>query len=147
MYRIVSNKIEVLLAHPGGPFWKNKDMGAWSIPKGEYSEEEEPLAAAFREFSEETGLPIEGKYIELNPVKQRSGKLVRAWAVEDDPDISDFRSNSFNMEWPPKSGKTIEVPEIDKLQWFSIEVAKMKILPAQVPLIEDLLIKTKRAKH
>ena len=141
MYRILSGKLEVLLAHSGGPFWKNKDQGAWSIPKGEYNEEEEPLTAAIREFTEETGLPLTGNYIELQPVKQKSGKLVRAWAVEGNPDISKFKSNNFSMEWPPKSGKIIEVPEIDKLSWFSIEEAKTKILPAQGLLVDDFLEK------
>lgn len=141
LYRKRLDQIEVLLAHPGGPFWIKKDLGAWSIPKGEYSNIEDPLKAAIREFKEETGLEINGKFIELMPVKQKSGKIVRAWALEGDYDISNFKSNSFSMEWPPKSGKMIDVPEIDQLVWFTLEDARKKILPAQLPLIEELIQK------
>lgn len=129
----------MLLAHPGGPFWKKKDAGAWSIPKGEYHDEEDPKSAAIREFKEETGLNIDGAFLELSPIRQRSGKIVKAWALEADPDISNFKSNSFNLEWPPRSGKKIEVPEIDQLNWFTIEEAMQKIIPAQLPLLNELI--------
>lgn len=147
MYRIQSREIEILLAHPGGPFWKKKDLGAWSIPKGEYNEDEEPLAAAIREFKEETGLKLEGEFIQLEPVKQKSGKIVQAWAIKGDPDISKFVSNTFSLEWPPKSGKMSEFPEIDQLSWFNIKNAKEKILPAQVDFIEDLLKRINKTEH
>lgn len=140
MFRVKSKKIEVLLAHPGGPFWKKKDVGAWSIPKGEYKEDEEPLAAAIREFREETGLEVGGEFIELTPVKQKSGKIVRAWALEGDPDISGFVSNKFSIEWPPKSGKTVEFPEVDKWEWFGVEKAREKILEGQVGLVDELVL-------
>lgn len=139
LFRKRSKQVEVLLAHPGGPFWKNKDAGAWSIPKGEYDDEEDPLSAAIREFKEETGLNMDGAFLELSPIRQRSGKIVKAWALEADPDISQFKSNSFHLEWPPKSGKEIEVPEIDQLKWFSMEEAMRKILPAQLPLLHELV--------
>lgn len=147
MYRMKSSEIEILLAHPGGPFWKKKDLGAWSIPKGEYNDDEEPLAAAIREFKEETGIMIEGQFIQLEPVKQKSGKIVRAWAIKGDPDISKFVSNKFSIEWPPKSGKINEFPEIDQLTWFNIKNAKEKIIPSQIQLIEDLLQKLNKAEH
>lgn len=136
-----SKSIEFLLVHPGGPFWKNKDLGAWSIPKGEFSENEEPLAAAIREFEEEVGVKLKGKFIELSPVKQKNGKLVFAWALEGDIDISSIKSNLFEIEWPPKSGKKQMFPEIDKAQWFSFEDAKQKIISAQVSFIEELMLK------
>lgn len=138
MYRIRDNKLEMLLAHPGGPFWKNKDLGAWSIPKGEYNEDEEALTAAIREFKEETGLLIDGAFIQLAPVKQKSGKVVQAWAVEGDADISTFVSNKFTIEWPPKSGKMVEFPEVDKWEWFGAEKAKEKVLYGQAGLLEEL---------
>jgi predicted NUDIX family NTP pyrophosphohydrolase len=141
MFRIRSNQLEVLLAHPGGPFWKKKDAGAWSIPKGEYKVDEEPLVAAIREFWEETGLKVNGVFIELTPVKQKSGKVVRAWAVEGDPDISSFGSNNFSMEWPPKTGKMVEFPEVDKWEWFGVDEAREKILEGQVGLVDELVLK------
>lgn len=139
LFRKRTKQTEVLLAHPGGPFWKKKDNGAWTIPKGEYENDEEPLSAAIREFKEETGIDIEGAFIELTPIRQRSGKIVRAWALEADPDISGFKSNSFLLEWPPGTGKKIEVPEIDQLVWFTIDQAMKKMLPAQLPLLHELV--------
>ena len=138
MFRIRAKKLEVLLAHPGGPFWKKKDLGAWSIPKGEYNDDEEPLVAAIREFKEETGLELKGDFIELTPVRQKSGKVVRAWAVEGDPDGSAFTSNNFSIEWPPGSGRMAEFPEVDKWQWFGMEEAKGKILERQIEFLIEL---------
>lgn len=138
-FRFYNKKPEVLLAHPGGPFWKNKDLGAWSIVKGEYNDDEEPLTAAKREWREETGLKLPGKYIPLTPVKQKSGKEIIAWAVEADFEPTAIKSNSFEIEWPPKSGKKQSFPEIDRAAWFSIKEAKEKINPAQVALIDELM--------
>jgi predicted NUDIX family NTP pyrophosphohydrolase len=129
---------EVFLVHPGGPFWKNKDTGAWSIPKGELSEGEEPLLAAKREFEEETGQKIKGDFIELTPVKLKSGKLVMAWAVEANPDASNIVSNTIKIEWPYKSGRWQTCPEVDKAAWFSPNEAIEKINPAQVALVNQL---------
>lgn len=135
-----SSEIEVLLVHPGGPFWRNKDEGAWKIPKGEFDEGEEPLAAAKREFKEELGsAPPEGDYLALTPIKQKAGKTVLAWAVEGDFDPARLESNTFECEWPPRSRRTQEFPEVDRAEWLHPEVAKRKILPAQIPLIEELL--------
>lgn len=138
MFRRRDNELEVLLVHPGGPFWKNKDQGAWSVPKGEFADSENPLDAAIREFEEETGVKLNGNFIELEQIKQKGGKLVLTWAIEDDLDPAAIRSNTFQMEWPPKSGKRIEFPEIDKASWFPLELAKEKINPAQQALLEDL---------
>ena len=138
MFRRIDNELEVLLVHPGGPFWKNKDLGAWSVPKGEFTDSENPLDAAIREFEEETGIKLKGNFIELEQIQQKGGKLVLAWAIEGDLDPASIRSNTFKMEWPPKSGKWIEVPEIDKATWFPLELAKEKINPAQQALLEDL---------
>ena len=139
-YRIQQAKVEVFLIHPGGPFWTNKDTGAWSIPKGEFDETEKALDAAIREFKEETGASLPaGNFIALTPIKQKSGKLVYAWAVEADIDASNIQSNSFEAEWPPKSGKWKSFPEVDKAGWFSPYVAKEKINPAQVALIDELM--------
>ena len=131
---------EVLLAHPGGPFWRNKDEGAWTIPKGEFTDDEDPLAAAKREFEEELGAkPPVGDYIQLKPIKQKNGKIVHAWAVEGDVDPATLSSNTFEMEWPPKSGRIQSFPEVDRAQWFSAEVAKRKMLFGQSALVEELL--------
>jgi predicted NUDIX family NTP pyrophosphohydrolase len=138
MYRRSAQGLEVLLVHPGGPFWKNRDAGAWSIPKGEHDEAEDPLDAAKRELAEETGLRPEGTFLALDPVRQKSGKLVRAWAVEGDCDPRAIRSNTFSMEWPPRSGRTAEFPEVDRAEWFAIEEAHRRILPAQSPLLDQL---------
>ena len=138
MYRRHDGELQVLLGHPGGPFWAKKDAGAWSIPKGEIDEGEDPLAAAKREFSEETGLRLEGELIALAPIRQKGGKVVLAWAIEGDCDAQAIESNVFSMEWPPKSGKMAEFPEIDRAEWFSLEEARRRINPGQLPLIEEL---------
>ena len=114
LYRSADPETEVLLVHPGGPFWKNKDAGAWTIPKGEFEESEDPLAAAIREFKEETGFTLHGEFIALTPIQQKAGKIVYAWAIEGDIDATKVKSNFFEMEWPPKSGKKQSFPEIDK---------------------------------
>lgn len=147
IYRIKDGNTEVLLAHPGGPFWARKDVGAWSIPKGEFSEKENPLDAAVRELKEETGLQLNGRFYNLTPVVQKSGKKVYAWAHEEDVDISNVRSNNFEMEWPPGSGKMGSYPEIDKVQWFAVDVAKKKIIPAQAAFIKELEKLLKKLKE
>lgn len=138
LYRNTTGQLEVLLVHPGGPFWKKKDLGAWSIPKGEYNEPEDALTAARREFKEETGMDVDGNFLVLKPVKQKSGKLVHAFALAADIDAAKIVSNTFPLEWPPKSGKFIQVPEIDKAEWFTIAEAKQKINAAQLQLVEEL---------
>lgn len=125
--------------HPGGPAWSGRDRGAWSIPKGEYQSGEDPLAAARREFAEELGSePPDGHPTDLGEVRQRSGKLVRAWAIEGDLDATAITSNTVPFEWPPRSGKKIEIPEVDRAEWFSLPEAREKINPGQVPLLERL---------
>jgi predicted NUDIX family NTP pyrophosphohydrolase len=143
LYRKTNNYIEVFLIHPGGPFWKGKDKGAWSIPKGEFTEGEDPLAAAKREFNEETGQTIDGDFIELKPIQQKGGKVVYAWAVEGDADAENILSNNFKQEWPYKSGKWVTFPEVDKAAWFSVEEAKEKMNTAQAALIDDLVERLK----
>jgi len=138
LYRKVCGSMEVFLVHPGGPFWANKDDGAWSIPKGEFDEGEEPLEAAKREFREETGLVAEGEFQPLKPVRQRSGKIVYSWAVNFDLDAAAVKSNPFSMEWPPGSGRMQEFPEIDRADWFKIELARRKILKGQLGLLDQL---------
>jgi len=128
----------VLLVHPGGPLWRNKDEGAWSIPKGEVGEGEDLLDAAKREFQEETGFTPTGQFMPLKPVKQKSGKVVHAWMVEGDLDTASISSNSFTMEWPPKSGKLAEFPEVDRAEFFDLETAKKKINPAQAAFVTEL---------
>jgi predicted NUDIX family NTP pyrophosphohydrolase len=125
--------------HPGGPFFKNKDLGAWTIPKGEFSEDEIPLIAAQREFAEETGSRISGEFIRLTPIRQKSGKKVLAWAVEGDLETEKITSNTFEIEWPPKSGEKKSFPEIDKAEWFNYETAKEKINPAQISFLEEVI--------
>jgi predicted NUDIX family NTP pyrophosphohydrolase len=137
LYRFSNNKLQVLLVHPGGPFWKNKDAGAWSIPKGEFDENEPALDAAKREMSEETGILITGKPIELTPVRQ-SNKTVYAWAVLQDADPEKIVSNTFEMEWPPRSGLYKIFPEIDRASWFTTEEARNKIVVAQAALLAEL---------
>ncbi len=137
MYRSRNKLIEVLLVHPGGPFWVKKDIAAWSIPKGEFTSED-PLAAAKREFLEETGLKAEGDLIPLTPIKQPSGKKVFAWAFTGDCDPAQVKSNTFSMEWPRGSGELGTFPEIDQAKWFLIEMAKEKILRAQLPFLVEL---------
>ena len=138
LFRKSDKTLEVFLVHPGGPFWIKKDEGAWSIPKGEFDDNESPLDAAKREFEEETGIKISGDFIELKPVKQKSGKIVYAWAVEGNIDPAKIKSNEFEIEWPPKSGKMKTFPEIDKAAWFDLNEAKKKIIEAQSPLIDEL---------
>ncbi|MBW5440123.1 NUDIX domain-containing protein [Bradyrhizobium canariense] len=130
--------IEVLLVHPGGPFWRNKDLGAWSIPKGEYADEEDADIAARREFAEELGLELSTPLTSLGQVKQRGGKIVTAFAAEFDIDLRSIRSNSFEMEWPPRSGKRQTFPEVDRAEWFTLEAAHEKINAGQRPLLERL---------
>lgn len=137
MFRRDNGKTEVLLAHPGGPFWKNKDAGAWTIPKGEIGEEES-LAAAKREFYEETGFQVDGEFIPLKSIVQKNGKLVQAWAVEGDLDANQVKSNEFELQWPPRSGKRMMVPEVDRAEWFSVEEAVERINPAQAALVREL---------
>ena len=138
MFRRRGARIEVLLVHLGGPFWAKKDLGAWSIPKGEYEDGEDPLEAARREFQEETGTPVSGDFIELAEIRQAGGKLVKAWAVEGDLDAARIRSNTFTMEWPPRSGKMREFPEVDRAEWFPVDVAREKILTGQAALLDQL---------
>ncbi|HKV48624.1 MAG TPA: NUDIX domain-containing protein [Candidatus Acidoferrales bacterium] len=135
LYRLQSGKLEVLLAHPGGPFWSKKDEGAWFIPKGELDVDEELLAGAKREFEEETGLKPEGEFLELGSVKQKSGKTIFAWAFEGDCDSSSLKSNTFTIEWPPKSGRQREFPEIDQASFFTVAQAKVKMHPVEFPLV------------
>ena len=135
LYRKNDAQLQVFLVHPGGPFFKNKDLGSWSVPKGEFLDDEDPLIAAKREFVEETGQSIDGNFIPLNPVTLKSGKVVYAWAVEGDIDDKTIFSNLFEMEWPPKSGKKQSFPEIDRAAWFDIETAKLKINAGQVGLV------------
>ena len=139
LFRERTSRLEVLLVHPGGPFWSKKDDGAWSIPKGEFGDDEEPLSAAKREFEEEMGAPPAGEFIPLEPLRQAGGKLVFAWALQADFDTSGVTSNVFSMEWPPKSGRQQEFPEIDRAEWFPIETARVKILKGQAGLLDQLL--------
>ena len=138
MYRLRSSGIEVFLVHMGGPFWQNKDDGAWSIPKGEFEPDENALEVARREFKEETGYVAEGDFIPLKDRKQPSGKVISAWAFEGDCDASRITSNTFEMEWPKNSGQIRAFPEVDRASWFSIEVAKEKILKGQRPFFDEL---------
>ncbi len=138
MYRLRRRRMEVLLVHPGGPFWKNRDAGAWSIPKGELDEGEEPLAAARREFEEETGVRAEGPFTELPTVRQKAGKVVHACAFEGDCDPSRIKSNTFRVEFPPRSGRFAEYPEVDRAEFFTLEVAREKINQGQIPLLKHL---------
>ena len=146
LFRETAAGLEVLLVHPGGPFWAKKDDGSWSIPKGEFEDGEEPLAAAKREFEEEMGVPAAGEFIPLKPLKQPSGKLVFAWAVRSDFDPSRLKSNMFSMEWPPKSGRQREFPEVDKAAWFGMETARRKILKGQESFLDQLLARLQNAK-
>ncbi len=141
MYREINNQLQFFLVHPGGPFFKNKDADVWSIPKGEFLDDEDALVAAKREFKEETGQAIDGDFIALNPVTLKSGKIVHAWAIKGDINHETIFSNLFEMEWPPKSGKRQSFPEIDRAGWFEAGEAKLKINGAQAGLIEDFLTK------
>ena len=138
MYRRRSGAVQVFLVHPGGPFWARKDYGSWSIPKGEYSPDENPLEAAKREFEEETGFTAQGNFKELAEIRQKGGKYVKAWALEGDCDPTAIKSNIFTMEWPPRSGKEQEFPEIDRAGWFMLREAREKMLESQIPLLKQL---------
>lgn len=138
LYRLSSGRLEVLLGHPGGPLWTHKDEGIWSIPKGEFKSGEEPLAAARREFAEETGFAPAGGLIPLEPLVMPSGKTIYAWAVQGEFDPADLRSNAFSMEWPPNSGRRQEFPELDRVAWFVLEAAYQKILRGQAGFLTQL---------
>jgi len=138
MYRRAEGELLVLLVHPGGPFWAKKDLGVWSTPKGEYAGGEDPLAVAVREFAEETGTTPEGEFRPLGEIAQRGGKKVRAWAVEGEFDPAGLKSNVFEIEWPPKSGRKQSFPEVDRAAWFPVEQARERILPSQRELIDRL---------
>ena len=139
LHRTRGGALEVLLVHPGGPLWQRRDGGAWSIPKGEHDDGEDPLAAARREFEEELGVaPPDGPAHDLGEIRQKSGKVVRAWALAGDLDASASRSNTFRLEWPPRSGKLQEFPEVDRVEWFTLARAREKINPAQAELLQRL---------
>ncbi len=139
LYRTFNGQLQVLLVHYGGPFWKDKDEGSWSIPKGEYTEPETPLEAAVREFKEETGTEVQGPFIPLEPIVQKAGKQVHAWAASGNLDADNIVCNTFTMQWPPRSGQWQSFPEVDKAVWYTIEEATTKINPAQVPFLEQLV--------
>lgn len=140
LYRVVDGVVEVLLAHPGGPFWARRDDGAWSIPKGEYAEDEDPWAAACREFAEELGSAVPGgRPVALDPVRQAGGKVVTAFAVRGDLDPETAVSNTFSLEWPRGSGTVREFPEVDRVAWFPVAVARVKLLAGQVPVLDSLM--------
>jgi predicted NUDIX family NTP pyrophosphohydrolase len=139
LYRRGADGLEVLLVHPGGPFWTRRDLGAWSIPKGEYADEEDALAAARREFAEELGAPPpEGEMLDLGEIRQKSGKLVHAWALAGDLDVERVQSNQFEMEWPPRSGRRQSFPEVDRAAWFGLTEARERINPGQAELLDRL---------
>jgi predicted NUDIX family NTP pyrophosphohydrolase len=136
MYRWRDRALEIFLVHPGGPFWAKKDIGAWTIPKGEYAVDEDPLTAARREFEEETGFPANGDFLDLGTIKQAGGKLVRVWAFEGDCNPAALVSNTFELEWPPRSGRRVQFPEVDRGAWFSIAEARERILKSQEPVLD-----------
>jgi predicted NUDIX family NTP pyrophosphohydrolase len=138
LFRRKTHGIEVLLVHPGGPLWARKDEGAWSIPKGEIDIGEDPLTAARREFEEELGSSVSGEFIKLQPIRQGSGKLVHAWAVEGDFNPATLTGGIFSMEWPPRSGRQQQFPEVDRAEWFTLELARRKINKGQIPLLDQL---------
>lgn len=138
LYRRNEHGLEVFLVHPGGPYWSKKDRGAWSIPKGEYTNAEDPLAAAQREFHEETGFTVDGVYVALGSIRQTGGKIVSVWALEGDCDPSKLTSNLCRLQWPPRSGKTIEFPEVDRGAWFALHEAHDRILASQAPMLSRL---------
>jgi predicted NUDIX family NTP pyrophosphohydrolase len=140
LYRVQGGAVDVLIAHPGGPFWARKDDGAWSIPKGEYVDGEDPWAAAQREFGEEVGLALpDGPRIDLTPVKQSGGKVVTAFAVRADLDLAGTHSNTFELEWPRGSGTLKTFPEVDRVEWFPVTEARVKLLKGQLPLLDELM--------
>ena len=138
MFRRVKTDLQVFLVHPGGPLWASKDKGAWTVPKGEYGKEEDPLSAARREFNEEAGFPAAGEFLSLGTIQQKSGKRVTAWAFEGNCDPATLISNTCEIEWPPRSGHRLEIPEVDRGDWFSIEEAKRYIREEQRPLLDNL---------
>ena len=138
LYRWADAGLEVLLAHPGGPFWAKRDLGAWSVPKGEFLENEAPLSAARREFAEEIGTRIEAEALALTPLKQPSRKVIHAFAIEHDLNVDRIDSNTFEIEWPPKSGKKQDFPEVDRAVWFTLDEARRKIQPGQAPILDEL---------
>jgi predicted NUDIX family NTP pyrophosphohydrolase len=138
LYKLTDGLLHIFLVHPGGPFFRNKDDGAWSIPKGDFFDGEDPLDAAQREFEEEVGKPMNGNFIKLQPIKQKSGKVVHAWAVEGDIDHEQITSNLFEIEWPPKSGRMASFPEVDRAGWFVADIARQKIIPGQAAFITEL---------
>lgn len=138
MFRRRAGAVEVLLAHPGGPFWSRRDAAAWTLPKGEIAPGEEPLDAARREFAEETGFASVPPFVPLGELRQKSGKRISAWAFEGDADPERLASNEFEMEWPPRSGRTRRFPEIDRVEWFGLEAARAKLIAGQVPFIDAL---------
>jgi predicted NUDIX family NTP pyrophosphohydrolase len=146
MYRVRGGELEFLLVHPGGPLWQAKDAGIWSIPKGEIHPGENGLEAAKREFEEELGFKAQGVFVELAPITQKSGKIVHAWAFAGDCDASQIRSNTFAMEWPPHSGRTGTFPQVDRAEFLNLEQAKIRINPAQMALLEELLRKVGRRR-
>jgi predicted NUDIX family NTP pyrophosphohydrolase len=140
LHRSAAGRVEVLLVHPGGPYWARRDDGAWSLPKGEYAEDEDPFEVAVREFREELGVdpPRDRPAVFLGELRQRGGKIVSAWALEGDLDVAAVRSNTFTLEWPPGSGRAREFPEVDRAGWFSLEGARRKLVPGQVGFIDRL---------
>jgi predicted NUDIX family NTP pyrophosphohydrolase len=138
MYRILKSQLEVLLVHPGGPFWVKKDRGVWTIPKGEIDRDEAPLDAARREFEEETGFGARGDFLSLGKIRQKSGKVVEAWAFAGNCDPGKLKSNLCSMEWPPQSGRQINVPEVDRASWFTLPDARAKLIEAQWPFLDRL---------
>ena len=138
LWRERDGHVEVLLVHPGGPFWAKKDLGAWTIPKGEIGPTEDPLAAARREFEEETGARTEGEAVALTPRRQAGGKLVHAWMVRGDLDAAAVKSSTFTLEWPPRSGRRQEFPEVDRAAWFSVDEARRRILKSQAPFLDEV---------
>jgi predicted NUDIX family NTP pyrophosphohydrolase len=139
MYRRSGEQLEVFLVHPGGPYWSKKNEGAWTLPKGEFEDGEEPLAAARREFYEETGFYADDPFLELGSIRQKSGKVVLAWAFEGDCNPEELKSNLCQIEWPPRTKRFVDIPEIDRGGWFSIPEAKERILPSQQPFLEALV--------
>ncbi|MFN8574953.1 MAG: NUDIX domain-containing protein [Gemmatimonadaceae bacterium] len=139
LYRSSPSSLEVLLVHPGGPFWTRKDLGAWSIPKGMIEDGEDALSAARREFAEETGGVASGPFEPLQSVKMRGGKVIQAWAVEGDFDVTTLHSTEFSIEWPPRSGRQATFPEVDRASWFTVDDARRKVNPALVPLLDELV--------
>jgi len=146
LFRRKNGFVEVLLVHPGGPFWSKKDLGAWSIPKGEYLDDEDPFAAAKRELEEETGLSVDGEFLSLGELKQSSSKRIKAWAIEYDFDPAEIKSNSFMMEWPPRSGRMQQFPEVDAGAWFSLSDARLKLIRGQEPFLTRL-VELLRSSH